>query len=211
MVLVSKTNRVRAVREMAKEICNICNIRPVSREIRNQMCDLCRIEGEWENEHSDRTHDYLSTVAEDAKAASAVELRKLAPKVGIKNAGQHKSAELREMILKAVEEALAGCWMCHPELNEAQMPVKVRATGERASRKGQIINVPLRAPGEIKAAVVVKVAPTATVHVQKAGSLKLHLAWDAEGCYDYAASSATVGGKVRKVRNVAEALRLIRQ
>ena len=221
MVLVSKTNRVRAVREMAKKICNICNTRPVDKNAGIQdACVPCYEEGGWENAHSDGAHDSLTKLAEDAKTAGAVELRKLAPKAGIKNAGQHKSAELRVMILKAIEEEQAGCWICFPELNEAQMEPKVRATGERASRKGQIINVPLRAPGEIKAGVVVKAAPAATVHVAKNGSatlnleiggLKLRLAWDAEGCYDYMASSATIMGKSRKVRNVAEALRLIRQ
>lgn len=206
---------------MAKEICNICNKRPVSREVRNQMCDPCRIESEWENEHSDRGHSFLSGVAEAAKTVGAVELRKLAPKAGIKNAGQHKSAELRVLILAAVETEQAGCWECHPELNEAQMEPKTRKApeGERPSRKGQVINVPLRAQAEVKAAVVVKAAPAAQVYVNKNGSatlklelngLKLELAWDADGRYDYPASSATLGGKSRKVRNVAEALRLIR-
>lgn len=207
---------------MARKTCDICNKRPVSREVSNDMCDLCRIEGEWENEHSDRAHGYLAAVAEDAKTAGAVELRKLAPKAGIKNAGQHKSAELRALILNKVEEAQTGCWICHPELNEALMEPKTRkaSEGERPSRKGQKINVPLRAPGEIKAAVVVKAAPTATVHVAKNGSATLHLeqgalqldlAWTAEGGYDYPNSTATVAGKSRKVRNVAEALRLIAQ
>jgi hypothetical protein len=35
------------------------------------------------------------------------------------------------------------------------------------------------------------------------------LAWDSYGRYDYARSVASVNGKAKKVRNVAEALRLI--
>jgi len=185
-------------------------------------CVPCYEEGGWENQHSDSAHDTLSTVADAAKTAGAVELRKLAPKAGIKNAGQHKSAELREMILKAIEAEQAGCWICHPELNEARMEdatIINFVKPERASRKGQIINVPLRAPGEVKAAVVAKAAPEARVETEKFGTVRLDLttsafvlilAWDAEGRYDYSRSVAVVDGKARKVRNVAEALRLIK-
>lgn len=208
---------------MAKKICNICNTRPVDKSAGIQdACVPCYEEGAWENQHSDSGHDSLSAVAEAAKTAGAVELRKLAPKAGIKNAGQHKSAELREMILKAIETEQAGCWICHPELNEAQMEdatIINFVKPERASRKGQIINVPLRAPGEVKAAVVAKAAPEARVETEKFGTVRLDLttsafvlilAWDAEGRYDYSRSVAVVDGKARKVRNVAEALRLIK-
>lgn len=199
---------------MAKKICNICNERPVSKIVLNGLCDPCREEGEWENAHSDHAHEDFGQLAEAAKTASAVELRKLAPKAGIRNAGQHKSAELRTMIAEAIEEMQHGCWICHPELNEARMTVK----SERPSRKGQVINVPLRAPGEIKAAVVQKRAPQAQIIVNRDGTVKLDLttpsfvlilAWDVEGGYDYPNSVAVVAGKKRKVRNVAEALRLI--
>lgn len=205
---------------MAKEICNICNKRPVdSKAGISDACVPCYEEGAWENQHQDDSHDFLNGVAEAAKTAGAVELRRLARQAGIKNAGQHKSAELRAMVADAIGAETAGCWICDPGLNEAQMEDATIINFPRKSRKGQVINVPLRAPGEIKAAVVVKAAPAAEVEVARDGSatlqldldgLKLHLAWDAEGCYDYAASSATLGGKSRKVRNVAEALRLIK-
>lgn len=209
---------------MAKKICNICNIRPVSQEIRNDMCDLCRIEGEWENTHNDDSHEFLAGLAESVKTAGAVELRKLARQAGVKNAGQHKSAELRPMVNDAIEAAMVGCWICHPELNKAQMVAKVRKApeGERRSRKGQIINVPLRAPGELKAAVVIKAAgeeratltilggSVAVLDVNLDG-VTLHLAWDAKGRYDYAEAYVNVGGKKKAVRNVAEALRIIKR
>lgn len=207
---------------MARKICNICNIRPVDKNAGIQdACMPCYEEGGWENAHSDNAHDTLTEVAEAAKTASAVELRKLAPKAGIKNAGQHKSAELRAMIVDAVEAEQTGCWICHPELNEAQRTPKTRkaSTGERPSRVGQVINVPLRAPGEVKAEVTMKKIgkPQASNISTSAGNvvlsvtlvgLTLRLVWDAEGHYNYAASSATLDGNPRKVRNVAEALRI---
>ena len=207
---------------MAKKICNICNTRPVSKGGLQDACDPCWDEGGWENTHNDNHHDELSEVAEAAKTAGAVELRKLAPKARIKNGAKHKSAELRALILAAVEEEQTGCWICHPELNEAQKMKKTRkaSDGERPSRKGQTITVPLRALGEAKAAVVVNAAPEAPIKVEreKYGTVRLDLttpnfvlilAWDEQGRYNYDGSMASVGGKAKKVRNVKEALRLL--
>lgn len=218
-------NRVRAVREMAKKICNICNTRPVDKAAAIQdACVPCYEEGGWENAHQDNDHDTLAQVAEAAKTAGAVELRKLAPKAGIKNGGKHKSAELRAMILAAVEAEQAGCWICHPELNEARWTSKTRkaSEGEKVSRKGQKINVPLRAPGEVKAAVVIRAAgeERATLRILGGmvavldvdlGGVTLHLAWDADGRYDYAEAYVKEGDKKKAVRNVAEALRIIKR
>lgn len=211
---------------MAKKICNICNTRPVSKGGLQDACDPCWDEGGWENTHNDNHHDELSEVAEAARTAGAVELRKLAPKAGIKNGAKHKSAELRAMILAAVEREQTGCWICHPELNEARMEKKIRkprkaSEGERPSRKGQKINVPLRARGEAKAAVVIKAAGeekaalnslmggAVSLTVALRDGVTLYLAWDAEGRYDYAEAYVSVGGKKKAVRNVAEALRII--
>lgn len=206
---------------MAKKICNLCNTRPVSRDgLNGETCVPCYEEGGWENAHQDNSHDALTELAEAAKTAGAVELRKLAPKANVKNGGKHKSAELRAMILAAVENEQAGCWICHPELNEAQRtPTRKASEGERPSRKGQVINVPLRAPGEVKAEITMKKigkvqqsnistsAGNVILSVTLVG-LTLRLVWDAEGHYNYAASSATLDGQARKVRNVAEALRI---
>lgn len=220
---------------MARKLCNICNTRPVDKSIGiSDMCVPCFEEGGWENSHGDRNHDGLTEVltavmetqkdrtGADAYVVGAVELRKLAPKAGVKNAAKMKSAELRAEILRVVEVEQAGCWICHPELNEAQKVSKTRApsTGEKKSRVGQKINVPLRAPGELKAAVVERAAVNLPVQVSsnKDGSVTLDittptfvmiLAWDALGRYDYDRSVASVNGRAKKVRNVAEALRLI--
>jgi len=196
----------------------------------------CYVEGGWENTHSDGAHDVLTVLGAKVNeftrdrtgakvfVTGAVELRKLAPKAGIKNAAKHKSAELRGMILDAIRLEQDGCWICHPELNEALKVAKTRTatTGERISRKGQKINVPLRAPGELKAHVVLRAANVGEKRAKlqilglgaaildiDLGHATLHLAWDAEGRYDYAEARFTKNGKSSKVRNVAEALRLI--
>jgi len=208
---------------MARKLCNTCNTRPVDKAAGiSDACVPCYEEGGWENCHGDRDHDGLQVILAALETAGAVELRKLAPKAGVKNAGQHKSAELREIIREAIRTEIAGCWICFPELNEAQKVSKTRApsTGEKKSRVGQVINVPLRAPGELKAAVVERAAVNLPVQVSsnKDGSVTLDittptfvmiLAWDALGRYDYERSVASINGKAKKVRNVAEALRLI--
>lgn len=223
MVIVSETNRVRAVREMAKKICNICNVRPVDRMAAiEDACVPCYEEGGWENAHQDNGHDELNEVLAKLDETGAVELRKLAPKHGVKNAGKFKSAELREMIRVAIRRETVGCWICFPELNEAQKVKKTRTPSEvKVSRKGQKINVPLRAPGELKAAVVIRAAgedrvtlrvigDAATLDVDLGNGHTLHLAWDGAGRYDYAEAFVSVGGKRKAVRNVAEALRIIK-
>ena len=233
---------MRAEKKMAKNaICNICNTRRVSTTVTgNGLCDLCRIESEWENAHGDYNHEARN--AEDAElrkvmelvgSATAVELRELA-KGRVANSGKDRkrSEELRAAIVEHANAKLAenatetaGCWECHPELNEAQKVKKTRraSEGPKISRKGQKITVPLIAPGEVKAAVVIAVAGeeraalkilgggVAVLDVNLGEGLTLHLAWDAEGRYDYPeAYVAPKGGKKKAVRNVAEALRIIR-
>jgi hypothetical protein len=115
------------------------------------------------------------------------------------------------------------CWYCHPELNEANKPYTPR-TG--TSRAGMVINVPIREAAIVKAAVtaakltgveieggtVRKIqssikAAGAKLSVDKFGAAtlvfgELELSWDFRGKF--------VGGSFagRKVRNVAEALRV---
>lgn len=210
---------------MTKKICNICNIRPVDKAAGiDDACVPCYEEGAWENAHNDGDHDGLQAILKGLDETGAVALRKLAgnPHIKIKNAAKFKSAELRVLIREAIEQEQHGCWICHPELNEAQKAKKRRkaSTAERPSRKGQKIHVPLRATGEEKAAEVAKAAPNAPVKVEreKYGTVRLDittptfvliLAWDERGRYNYAGSVASVGGKQKKVRNVSEALRML--
>lgn len=207
---------------MARKLCNICNTRPADPAAAvTDMCVPCFEEGGWENEHGDERHDERNEILLALETAGAVELRKLAPKVGIKNAGQHKSAQLREMIREAIIAETQLCWICHPELNKAKRTKRAASEGPKISRKGQKINVPLTAPGEVKAAVVVRAAgekAPVQVESESGGTVKLEittptfvltLAWDAMGRYDYDRAVASVKGRSRKVRNVAEALRLL--
>lgn len=208
--------------------CDICNIRKGVSTL-NGMCEPCHTEGEWENEHSDFRHEEATARLGKVLIAGAVELRKLAAGL-VKNYGKMKSAELREDLLEALrkelgtnEAEMAGCWICRPELNEAQKAPKAKRqvlnpTVERKSRVGQIVNVPVRAPGIIKAEVVKKKLDRPVV-INEMGfgrvslvfsgvNETLTLIWDEEGRYDYENSKAVTDGQARKVRNVAEALRM---
>lgn len=210
---------------MAKKICNICNVRPVNKNAGiEDACMPCYDEGGWENTHDDREHDRLNEVAEKLEGVGAVELRKLAKGI-VLNPAKYRSAELRELMRKEIDNECAGCWICHPELNEAQRTPKTRkaSEGERPSRKGQKITVPLRASGTEKAKVVIGIVGEervklnvrngegCTLDVNLDGGLFLHLAWDHDGRYDYAEAYVLRGGKRTTVRNVAEALRIVQK
>lgn len=173
---------------MATKTCSICKVRPqmTAAERRAEgasrdmdYCVYCHTEALWENTHNDSGHGDPNGEA------------------------------------NFTEESV--CWICNPELNPANANYRLR-TG--TSRLGMIINVPLRADGKTKAGVVAdKLAPRfatkvstrkgiTTLTLDFAGDVSFKLRWDADGHYLYAASTATVNGKVRKVRNVAEALRI---
>jgi hypothetical protein len=104
----------------------------------------------------------------------------------------------------------ANCWICFPNLNLASRPATER-TG--TSRAGMTINVPIRAAGSEKAKVTASKLPaghghqirtTKGVTSLRSKSLDLVLSWDERGRF----FGGSVGGK--RVRNVAEALRLAR-
>ncbi len=221
---------------MAKKMCIDCGIRPQTAKVSGpELCEPCYEFGGHENTHDGQQHAELTALQDriiatekdrtgaDVYLVGAVELRKLAGQAGVKSAAKFKSAELRVKIIEAIETEQAGCWVCHPGLDQRTTPKARKASeGERPSRKGQIINVPLRAPGEVKAQVVIKAAgeERATLKVLGGGvcvldvnvgdGITLHLAWDVEGRYDYAEAYVKVGAKQKAVRNVAEALRIIR-
>jgi hypothetical protein len=143
------------------------------------LCTPCFDYAGWENTHSDSGHDV------DASA----------PK-----------AEMDE------------CPVCHPELD----PRKAKATGR--SRAGMVI---VAKGSEIHKSQIFKEAAEAagwTVTVTgesygedevtryyadaHKGDEAIQLAWDGRA-YDYAASSARINGKDRKIRNLKEALRVL--
>jgi hypothetical protein len=112
------------------------------------------------------------------------------------------------------------CWICSPELNEARREYKPR---EGTSREGMVVHVTIRATGIEKAAEVIKQIPNAESyeakvtkptkrngHVTKltfASTVQTFiLTWDDRG--RFIAGTVTENGASRKIRNVAEALRL---
>lgn len=103
-----------------------------------------------------------------------------------------------------------ACWVCHPELDESKADYQPRRVG--VDRKGQVVH----AKGD-KYEVVAKAAEAAgfSVSAETKDGLRvlramtatdeLTVGWDGRGRYAYEASSWN--GK--RVRNVAEALRLL--
>jgi hypothetical protein len=173
--------------EMNAKRCEICDTRPIMpggrmlqvHGVKFPYCEPCLVEADWENTHSDYGHDVDGPEADDYTTA-----------------GAH----------------VTGCWVCNPELNEASATYTPR-TG--VSRKGQVINVTIRATGRTKATEVaekfnasykVTVSSRKGFVTLKAASANetFVLVWDAQGHFQYGPS--TYGS--RKVRNVAEALRL---
>jgi ribosomal protein S14 len=153
--------------------------------IGSQLCQADREYAESENAHSDENHESTE-----------------APEGG----------DFRDQ-----------CWICHPELDER------KPRGEGRSRAGMVI---VAKGTEIHKSLTFKKAAEAigwTVEIEREtyelpesaegegtryfatavkGEQSISLAWDGRA-YDYAASSAVLNGKGRKVRNLKEALRLL--
>jgi hypothetical protein len=171
----------------AKNMCVICGIRRGSskngRDYRDQ-CDPCHQEAGWENTHSDAGHIHLDLGALTEEQAAEV----------------------------------YGCWICYPELNLAKRPARVGRS--RAGMEIIAKGTEIHKSNTFKAAAE-KAGWTIKVHTEtfEGGNIRhyadasngenaIQLAWNGRA-YDYPASSARVGGKDRKVRNLKEALRLL--
>jgi hypothetical protein len=156
-------------------------------------CNPHYTEGGWENAHSDAGHDSILEKLANKKRLSAFQ--------------------------KSEQANMENCWICHPELNEAKKAYTVR---QGTSRAGMAIHVSIRAAGEVKAAETTaqmeKISEAysfKTVTAKKTGEVTLKiesaqqdfiLSWDDRG--RFIGGSVAENGKTRKVRNVAEALRL---
>lgn len=151
----------------------------------SELCKECREYGEWENAHADEGHGDQEFPVRD--------------------------------------ELTDACQVCHPELDGR----KARRAGR--SRVGMVI---IAKGTEMHKSMTFKKAAEAagwivdltrefyelgedatgegTRHYATAikGENSISLAWDGRA-YDYPASSARIGGKDRKVRNLKEALRLL--
>jgi hypothetical protein len=162
-----------------------------------KMCNPHATEAGYENEHRDRGHDAINE-----KVAAKKRLTKA------------QAAEAPRT---------TNCWICNPELNEA---AKAYSPREGTSRAGMVINVPIRAAG-IEKAMTVEARLSDEVQngrfsikttvAKKTGEVALTaksaqesfiLFWDAQG--HFLGGSVSEGDKTRKVRNVAEVLRLAR-
>lgn len=194
----------------AKKTCSICSKRPVpSTAIREaegmslgmDYCVPCFTEANWENSHSDHNHtDYATLTVRGTSFKNKADL----------------DAYKAEMAAESAE-----CWVCRPELNEAARDYAPR---QGTSRAGMIINVPIREAGQVKAKVVqdrlsadvqnnrftikVSTARKSGIVTLTASSAQesFSLTWDDRG--RFTGGTVTENGKVRKVRNVAEVLRL---
>jgi hypothetical protein len=183
---------------MARKVCEICSTRPVGsgkgdQDATGAFCNPCYTESGWENTHNDHGHDGI--------------LEKLANKKRL-TANQ-----------KAEQDHMTDCWICHEELNEAKKAYTVR---QGTSRAGIVIHVSIRAAGETKAAetqaqleqiseaysfkiATAKKSGEVTLRVES-GQQNFILFWDARG--RFIGGSVAENGKTRKVRNVAEVLRI---
>ena len=167
--------------------CDVCSVRPAdSTTPEGKLCLPCYEEAGWENSHSDNDHEgYRSWTLRNTNYTT------------------------RKALLAGIEEVAAettGCWVCHPELNEAQREYTQR-TG--SSRVGMVLNVPLRATAQDKAKIAstklglvdARMRTNHGVTTLKSKADDVELSWDARGRY----VSGTVAG--RKVRNVSDAMR----
>lgn len=194
----------------ANKTCSICSLRPVaSLQNRNEAgmsgdmdyCVPCFDEAGWENSHSDDDHEGFESLT-------------------VRQSSFRTKAEL-EAWKADLRETVKACWVCTPELNLAKRPYTPR---QGTSRAGMTITVPIREAGEVKAEVV-RVALTderqngrfeiSIKTVKKTGEVFLsaksaqesfQLRWDARG--RFAGGTVSEGTSTRKVRNVAEVLRL---
>jgi ribosomal protein S14 len=181
----------------ARKTCVICKTRPgmtasqlqflgLGRDYADQ-CQPCHVEAEWENAHSDRNHEAFNA--------------------------ETWVPETTERVVDLIEET-KDCWICHPELNEAAKTYAPRSGSSKAGMKihakGSVrdkIEVVKRAAMERGLSMAIE--ETGGQYTAKINGLQL--SWDASGRYDYAGSSWANGGKVTKVRNVSEALRILSQ
>lgn len=136
------------------------------------------------------------------------------------NDAGHGDLDLNALTDEQAEE-VHGCWICYPELNEAQ-----REPRAGRSRAGMVIiakGTEIHKSATFREAAE-KLGWTVTVQEQTyddgdalntryyanahKGQDAIQLAWDGRA-YDYPGSSARLAGKDRKVRNLKEALRFL--
>jgi hypothetical protein len=183
--------------------CTDCGRKVSTDVIGPELCDLCLEYAEWENAHSDHGHDEIAKTPEGTYPAAW----------GV----PAKSKLAEDLAYVASERTMMGtCPVCHPELD----PRKPRREVTGTSRLGMVMVVPVRAPGEDKAAAVkaqlqgfrgaaeANDANGVTLRLtkgSKAAKITVEANWDMRGRW----IGGTVNGK--KARNASELLRLVAQ
>jgi len=173
----------KVAKPVRKSTCNVCEKRRAAKGT-NGQCTPCYEEGAWENTHND---------------------------------GGHADFDLANLTADQDAE-VDGCWICYPSLNLAQREAVTRSSkaGMEIKAKGDKVQVFKAAAEAAGFAVTVQVETyeggnTRTYATAVFGGIKgehIVLAWEGTR-YDYQNSEASKGGKVRKVRNLSEALRLL--
>lgn len=182
--------------------CEICEIRPIMSSVERNArggfpyCSQCLTKEEWENQHSDDGHEF----ADDLKFYAGLML---------------PSIEAKDEYMASMREDMKRCWICNPELDQTAEEY-VQRTG--TSRQGMKLHVPPRASGKEKAKATAAQLPQkyATSISVRQGFVTLKAAselgcgfkisWNQQG--QLVAATQTTSGKTKKIRNVAEALRL---
>jgi hypothetical protein len=179
----------------AKGRCEMGCGRPANSEMPH-LCIPCYTEAGWENTHSDQGHEGFEALT-------------------VKQTNFRTKAALEEWKAE-VRKEIEGCWICRPELNKASAEYVSRAG---TSRQGMKLSVTLKASGKEKAAEVQAKLPKG--YAAKAQNVKgivtlkaaistgngIILRWDANG--RFLSGEVQLEGKSRKVRNVAELLRIV--
>lgn len=108
---------------MAAKLCNVCGkrrnytgtgpgVEAASHGI--ELCNYCYTEGGHENSHSD--YDHQGILAGEVQWGQTT----------------HKTKDEFEAWIQEVKDEAKECWICHPELNLAQKPVKAKAASKNA-------------------------------------------------------------------------------
>lgn len=146
----------------------------------SELCTECREYAEWENAHSDENHEDDTVLADGCQVCDPTLDMRTLRRTGKSRAGMVIVAKGSELHKSLIFKKAAEAVGWTVEIARETYELPEGTTGEGT-----------------------RYYATAT-----RGSDSISLAWDGRA-YDYPASSAAIGGKDRKVRNLKEALRIL--
>lgn len=207
---------------MSKKICTICNVRPVAPASQlpaagMPYCVPCCTQADWENMHSDFGHTEIMNATSHLELESLTrsELAQMIETLPIHGAAKGitsrtKKAEIIDLIRTRVADETRGCWICHPDLDETSAEYAPKGTSRKGmvvTAKGDVTTKSALVANALKntSGVTAKIVTTKTgitTLVAKADGVEIEITWE---------SDRYVTGRIagKKVRNVAEALRVI--